>query len=121
MRSRAAVAAMLAMGVSAVAVAPVASSGAASTPPRKTIKVGDDYFSPAKLTVKKNTTVVWKWLAVNGDTHDVKLKKGPKGVKRFHSDAAATDFSYKRKLTVKGKYHVICTFHQDMVTTITVK
>jgi plastocyanin len=121
MRTRRAAVALLATGVAAVAVVPAANSGAATTPPRKTIKVGDDYFSPAKLTVKKNTTVVFKWLAVNGDTHDVKLSKGPKGVKHFHSDAAATDFSYKRKLTVKGKYHVICTFHQDMVTNITVK
>ncbi len=112
---------MLATGVAAVAVVPAASSGAASTPPRKTIKVGDDYFSPTKLRVRKNTTVVWRWLAVNGNTHDVKLKKGPKGVKRFHSDPAAADFSYKRKLKVKGRYTVICTFHQDMVTTITVR
>jgi plastocyanin len=51
----------------------------------------------------------------------VKLKKGPKGVKKFHSDPAAADFSFTRTLKVKGKYTIICTFHQNMVQTITVK
>ena len=37
-----------------------------------------------------------------GDVHDVKLKTGPKGVKKFQSEAAATDYSFKRKLTVPG-------------------
>jgi plastocyanin len=83
--------------------------------------VGDDYYAPETLKVAKGTTVVWHWLSVNGDTHDVKLRKGPKGVKKFHSDLAAADFSYKRKLKVKGKYSVICTLHENMTMTITVK
>jgi plastocyanin len=53
----------------------------APTPKPKAIKVGDDFFSPKKLKVKKNTTIKWKWSADNADTHDVRLKKGPKGVK----------------------------------------
>ena len=56
-----------------------------------------------------------------GNTHDVKLQKGPKGVKKFHSDPAAADFTFKQTLKVKGKYSIICTFHQNMVQTITVK
>jgi plastocyanin len=116
---RAALVAVLATGVAAGAVIPAATG--ATKPVRKTIKVGDDYFSPSKLTVKRNTVIVFKWLPVNGNTHDVKLRKGPKGVKRFHSDPAAADFSFKRKLKVKGRYSVICTFHEDMVTTITVR
>jgi plastocyanin len=119
MRAGRAAGALLAAGVAAIAVIPAASG--ATKPVRKTINVGDDYFTPMKTTVKRNTTVVWRWLSVNGNTHDVKLKKGPKGVKRFHSDAAAADFSFKRKLTVKGTYRVICTFHQDMTTTIVVR
>ncbi len=37
-----------------------------------------------------------------GDVHDVKLRTGPKGVKKFQSEAASTDYSYKRKLTGPG-------------------
>ena len=115
-------AALIAAGVAALAVVPAVPSTAATKPaPKKTVQVGDDYFSPLKVTVKPGTTIVWKWLSVNGNTHDVKLKNGPKKVKKFHSDAAAADFSYKRKLTVKGKYSIICTFHENMVQTITVK
>jgi plastocyanin len=106
----------IAIGVAALAVAP-----AAAAPKPLTVKVGDDYYLPAKKTVKPGTKVVWKWLLENGNTHDVKLKKGPKGVKRFHSEPAAADFTYKRTLKVKGKYLIICTFHENMTQTITVK
>jgi plastocyanin len=30
---------------------------------KKTVKVGDNYFLPAKLTVKRGTTVTWRWRA----------------------------------------------------------
>ncbi len=87
----------------------------------KKVTVGDDYYTPLKTTVKPGTKVVWKWLSTNGNTHDVKLKKGPRGVKKFQSEPAAAYFSYKRTLKVKGKYSIICTFHENMVQTITVK
>lgn len=106
--------------VGAVALAAVPTSDAAKTPVKK-VNVGDDYFGPVKLTVKPGTKIVWKWLSTNGNSHDVKLKKGPRGVKRFHSDPAAADFVYKRTLKVKGKYSIICTLHENMVQTITVK
>ena len=110
-------------GVAALAVIPAAPVAGAATkpPPKKTVKVADDYFLPVKMKVPRGTTIVWKWLRENGNTHDVKLKKGPKGVKKFHSDPAAADFTYKRKLKVKGTYSIVCTFHEDMIQTITVK
>ena len=48
--------------------------------------------------------MTWKWPGFDeaGDVHDVKLKSGPKGVKKFQSEAASTDYSFKRKLTVSG-------------------
>ena len=108
------------MGAAALAVAPAATE-AAKAPPAKKVTVGDDYYAPLKMKVPKNTTIVWKWLSVNGNTHDVKLKKAPKGVKKFQSDPAAADFTFKRKLKVRGTYFIICTFHENMVETITVK
>ena len=118
MRARRAAGVLLATGVAAAAVIPAA-DGASTA--RKTVKVGDDYFAPSKLTVRRGTVVVFKWLNENVNTHDVKLRRGPRGVKRFHSEPAASYYSYKRKLKVRGKYKVICTFHVGMVTTITVK
>lgn len=116
-RTRIAVA--LATGV-ALAGATPAGAGA---PKRKVVKLGDNYFLPAKLTVKRGTRVVWKWpgFESSGQVHDVKLRKGPKGVKRFHSDPAASDYSYSRRLTVPGRYRLVCTYHEEMAMTITVR
>jgi plastocyanin len=107
-----------ALGAAALAAAP---AGLAANPKPRTVKVGDDYFSPTSMKVRPKTKIVWKWLAVNGNTHDVKLKKRPKGVKSFQSDPATSDFTFKRTLYKKGTYKVICTFHEGMKMTITVK
>ena len=103
-----------------VALCCVAPASAAS---KKTVKVGDNYFSPKSLTVSKGTTVTWKWPGFDeaGDVHDVKLKSAPKGVKKFQSEAASTDYSFKRKLTVPGTYKLICTLHEEMKMTIKVR
>lgn len=117
--------ALIAAGVSAVAVIPAASgsvSAAAKKPVKRTVKVRDYYLSPAKLTVPRKSTITFKWPSVEGDTHNVALVKGPKGVKHWKSQYASSDYSYKRKLWKKGRYKVICQLHpDDMHTTITVK
>ena len=90
---------------------------------KKTVDVGDNYFAPKTLTVKRGTTITWRWPGFEeaGDVHDVKLTSGPKGVKKFQSEAAATDYSYKRKLTVAGTYKLVCTLHEEMRMTIKVR
>ena len=62
---------------------------------KKTIELGDNYYAPKTVTVSKNTTVTWRWPGFEeaGDVHDVKLKSGPKGVKKFQSESAATDYT----------------------------
>jgi plastocyanin len=95
----------------------------AAKPPKKTIRLADNYYLPDAVKVKRGTVVTWKWPGFEeaGDVHDVKLESGPKGVKRFHSQPAATDFSFKRKLRVPGKYKIVCTLHEEMRMTIRVK
>jgi len=90
---------------------------------KKTVRVGDNYFSPKSLTVSKGTTVTWKWPGFEqaGDVHDVKLKSGPRGVKKFQSEAASTDYSFKRTLRVPGTYRLVCTLHHEMTMTIKVR
>jgi len=104
-------------GVALLSAAPA--QGAA----KKTIVVGDSYFLPGTVTVKRGTTVTWRWPSFEeaGDVHDVKLASGPKGVKKFHSEAASTDYSFKRKLKKTGKYRIICTLHEEMKMTIRVR
>jgi plastocyanin len=113
-----AMAAFAAVGLS-LAVGP---AQAGKTPIKKTVDVGDYYFAPGNLTVKKDTYVIWKWPAGGGDGHDVVLRKGPKGVKKFASDVFFADEKYRKKLTVPGKYYIVCSLHPDrMKQTITVK
>jgi plastocyanin len=103
--------------------ASAATASVASAPHPRTVEIGDDYFLPRTLTVRRGTRVTWKWPSyeMSGQVHDVYLRKGPKGVKRFHSDSAASDFSFRRTLKVPGTYRLVCTFHEDMSQTIRVK
>ncbi len=107
----------IAAGVALLSAAP------ADGAKRKTIRVGDSFYAPKAVTVDRGTTVTWRWPAFDeaGDVHDVKLKSGPKGAKKFASEAAATDYTFKRKLTVSGKYRIICTLHEEMRMTIRVR
>ncbi len=66
----------------------------------KKVGIFDNYYEPAKLTIPKGSTVKWQWPITTGDTHDVTLKKGPKGVKKFQSEIAASDYVYSKKFTV---------------------
>ena len=112
-------AATLALG--ALALAPVAISQAGSTKPvKKTVKIGDNFFDPDSLKVPKGSKITWRWPKNAGDVHDVKLRSGPKGVKKFHSHFAASDFSFAKTLTKPGKYFLVCTIHEEMTMTIRV-
>lgn len=109
-------AALAATGVS-LAVAPAQ----AGKTVKRTVKVEDYYFAPAKMTVKRGTIVVWKWPAAGGDGHDVALVKGPRRVKKFRSEVFFADERYRKRLTKRGRYTIVCTLHADMEQTITVK
>jgi plastocyanin len=88
---------------------------------RKTVRIFDNYYVKDKLKVAKGTTIVWRWPEEAGDVHDVKLKKGPKGVKKFHSEPAASNYTFKRKLKKPGVYRIVCTLHEEMKMTIRVR
>ena len=95
----------------------------AAKPKPRTVRIYDNYYVRDDLTVKRGTVVVWRWPGFEeaGDVHDVKLKSGPKGVKRFHSEAASTGYRFKRKLTVPGRYRIVCTLHDGMTMKIRVR
>jgi plastocyanin len=100
---------LLVVGAAAIAAVP---ASAGKKPVRKTVQVADYYLAPTKLTVPVKSTIVWKWPSTAGNSHDVKLtKQRPKGVKGWQSQIAASDYTYSRKLRVKGKYVVICSLH----------
>ena len=109
--------------VAFLAGAALSSAAPAQAGKPKTVRIYDNYYLQDKLLVRIGTTVVWRWPGFDeaGDVHDVKLKSAPRGVKKFQSEAAATDFSFRRKLKVAGKYKIVCTLHEEMTMTIRVR
>jgi plastocyanin len=109
--------------IAVLAAAALISAATAQGAATKTVTIGDNYFAPKTLKVKQGTKVAWRWPGFDegGDVHDVKLKSGPKGVKKFHSEAASTDYTFKRRLTKPGTYKIVCTLHEEMRMTIRVR
>lgn len=83
----------------------------------KRVRVGDDYFSPARLTVRKCTKVRWKWEAANIHADNVTLVRGPRGVRKrdFSSITGAFGVRFNRTLRRKGTYEFVCTIHRTVM------
>jgi plastocyanin len=108
--------ALIALAVGALAATGFASPFAKSTKPEK-VKVLDDFFKPDNVKIKKNGKVTWKW-GQDFNTHNVTLKKGPKGVKKskFRSQtSSAAGFKFTKKFKKPGKYNFYCTIHPDIM------
>lgn len=114
--------ALAVFGVAALAASP-ATAGTPARAQKRTIKVVDNYFAPKLVTVNRGSTITWTWPDDTGDVHDVKLTSAPKGVKPFQSDPGAAGLSYRRRLTVPGRYRILCTFHEadEMRMTVVVR
>ena len=84
----------------------------------KTIDVGDNFFDPAKKTIKKNDTLAFNWVGV--EEHTVTKAKGPGPF--FDSEGiTGSGVQYKRKFKKKGDYLLICTLHEEMTMKVKVK
>lgn len=101
----------------------------------KKVKVVNDYFAPTKITVKKNTKIAFKWDKTNLNTHNVTMKKGPKGVKKTKKPCAkgkitkcnksasgSIGINFKPTFNKPGTYKFTCTIHPTVMnTTVKVK
>ena len=86
--------------VAVVAAVPVTIAEAAT----KTTSLKDDYFVKGKLTVKKGTTVVWKWNTKH--RHTVTEYNG-----RWGSTNDRKKGTVKHKFNKKGTWTVYCLVH----------
>jgi plastocyanin len=107
----------IALAGAALAAAPAI----AAAPKPRNIAIADNYYAPAKLTVKAGTRVRWRWPEEAGDVHDVKLKSAPRGVRKFHSEPASSGYRFVRTLKKPGRYRIVCTLHEEMAMTIRVR
>jgi len=81
----------------------------------KSIKIGDNFFSPKTVSVKRGTTVKWRW--TGSAPHNVTVTSGPK---KFHSQTQ-TKGTFKATPHTKGTYHIVCTIHAGMTMTLKVR
>jgi plastocyanin len=73
-----------------------------------TIKVGDNFFKPKKVTVVVGDKVTWKW--TGSAVHDVTVTKGPA---KFHSKKKSSG-KYAKVIAAPGTYKIVCTLHVGM-------
>jgi plastocyanin len=82
------------------------------------VTVKDFVFAPNSITVKKGTTVTWKFL--DGDTntpHNV----ASRGTPRFRSSATKQTGTHKVTFRKRGTYRYVCTIHPNMKGRIVVR
>ena len=81
----------------------------------RTVRVKDNFFSPKSTSVSRSSTVTWRWAGKS--SHNVVVKSGPV---RFQSRLQRSG-SYKRKLTRRGTYSIVCTIHSGMTMKLRVR
>jgi plastocyanin len=91
---------------------PMAGSSQASG--TATVDIKNFTFSPADLTVTKGTKVTWKF--EDSAQHTVKADDGS-----FTSPAMSNGQTYSYTFTKPGTFKYICSIHQYMTATVTVK
>lgn len=69
-----------------------------------TVTIGDNFFRPPKLTVKRGTVVTWEWTGMN--PHNVTFTSLHK-----HSKTQ-TSGVFRLRFSKKGVYHYLCTIHR---------
>ena len=81
----------------------------------RTVSLKDNFFTPKSLSIKRGTTVIFRWRGTA--PHNVTVTSGPK---RFHS-RTQTRGSFKATPHTKGTYHIVCTIHAGMAMTLKVR
>ena len=87
----------------------------------KSVTVGDNYFVRASgvptVTVGRGDTVVWRFRG--GSPHNVVTTRAPSGAS-FRSPVKSSG-AYRRKLTRRGTYTIVCTIHSAADQKMTLK
>jgi len=77
----------------------------------RTVKVGNDFFSPTSRSIARGQTVTWVW--AGGTPHDV-VAKNRKGKIIFRSKITKRKgYTYSHKFGRSGTYKIICSLHVD--------
>ncbi|MFY9264969.1 MAG: plastocyanin/azurin family copper-binding protein [Solirubrobacterales bacterium] len=105
--------------VAAAVATPVFAGASAGIAKTVNVTIGDNFFSPKSVTVKKNDSVRWDWNNT-ANRHNVRVSSGPS---RFSSKTTRGEsYSYTKKFSRTGTYRLYCSRHEDdMKMTVRVK
>ena len=81
----------------------------------RTVKLGDNFFKPKRVTVKRGTKVIFKW--TGSAPHNVTVTRGPR---KFHSSTKSRG-RYTVTPHKRGTYRIVCTIHAGMTMTLKVR
>ena len=97
-----------------------AASGGARTAATKNVSVRDDLFRAKRITIHSGDRVKWTWRNTAGD-HNVRFRKVPKGVSLKPGSTTKAGGTFVRKFRKRGTYRYVCTIHEDLGMTGSVK
>jgi plastocyanin len=103
----------------AVCVAPAVGGNDATSARTKSVSVDDDFFRPKRVTIASGDRVRWTWRG-EGD-HNVRFRKVPRGVSRRPGSETDDKGTFSRKFRKRGRYSYVCTIHEDLGMTGSVK
>jgi plastocyanin len=103
--------------IGAVIAVIVGGGGLATAAPTETIKLKDNFFAPSAKTVKRGTTVRFKWAGLN--PHNVVKASGPGGP--FASRTTwRQGVNFAKDFEKVGAYRLVCRLHSGMELKLTV-
>jgi plastocyanin len=103
---------LLALVAAAAALLAIAVPAFAAT---RTVRVDDNVFRPASLSISRGDTVRFRWV---GDApHNVSRVRGP----RFSTIGIRRSGTVSRRLSRRGTYRLTCTIHPGMNLRVTVR
>jgi plastocyanin len=94
-----------------ILVSPAAGDSDAKSARTERVSVRDDRFSPKSLSVRRRTKVVWRWRGDN--PHNVRFRRVPSGASKRGSETQ-TSGRFARTLRDRGRYRYVCTIHEDI-------
>jgi plastocyanin len=84
----------------------------------RVIDVGDNYYAPDQLTIKRFDQLRWDWQdSFSPEGHNVSLLQGPKGVSPYDFESpirVGPDYKFTRRFLTPGDYKLFCTLHVGM-------
>ncbi len=108
-----------AAAVGMLAQAAIATSGDAGVSKTRGVSVRDDFFSPKRATIRAGDRVKWTWRE-QGD-HNVRFRRVPAGAGRKPGERTKSSGTFSRRFTRRGTYRYVCTIHEDLGMTGSVK